>query len=422
MGTVNSSSNNNEEATTPEETQTKPTESPPPIDLSAPTQDPQDRVSETVTSQERRAPTFAGDNRQASSLTNTTGQTNEFDTPSETYARILRKGPPDYGPFPEFRYKCGTFVNHPTVSHIVTAIIIVNSLLMVISTFDFVLNNTPVKRVLNILDKVFLAIFSFESALQVTYYLQRIFRKAWLTFDLILVISSWALPEMTVFRALRILRIAARMKSIENVLTALIATIPKVGAIFALLMLIFYIFAVMFTTIFKEYPLCCPEDTAGEDLLDCPEICVEEVYFDRLDNTLFSLFQFLTMDFQGATRIYQKHVSWSPILFVLFVVVTGYIVFNLIVAVLCDALNVMGDKEEEEEDARQAGELKELTKQVLTLQKNQKMIQKAIFAILNEDIMDTTDGASEFSFSPATGISLLTRETSSGRISIRGDF
>ena len=368
---------------------------------------------------------------QASSNTLDTGDDDGFDTPDEIFARIQRKGPPSEGPLGLFRYKCGVLVNYPLTSHIITAIIIINSILMVVSTFDFVLDDESITNSLDIVDTIFLCIFTLESALQVSYYSTKIFSKGWLTFDLILVISSWALPEMTVFRALRILRIAARLKAIENVLTALFSVIPNVGAIFALLMLVFYIFAVMFTTIFKGYHECCPEDAVEND--PCyesvdPDTCVETAYFPRLDLTLFSLFQFLTMDFQGAARMYAKHVSWAPILFVLFVVLTGFIVFNLIVAVLCDALGVMNDEEEKKKDEREVEHLLELSGQVRKLQENQELILSSILGILRkyDGDVDTALTGSSFSLTPPpmTGersITFLDPSESNGK-TISGTF
>jgi hypothetical protein len=115
---------------------------------------------------------------------------------------------------------------------------------MVITTFDFVVENQSVKDAFDVLNTVFLAIFSLESAFQLMYHLKQLFGKAWLTFDLLLVMSSWALINYSslplVFRALRVLRIAARVKSVKSILMALITAIPKVGEIFD-----FYIFAVM---------------------------------------------------------------------------------------------------------------------------------------------------------------------------------
>merc|ERR1719223_1651664 len=121
--------------------------------------------------------------------------------------------------------------------------------------------------------------------------------------------------------------------------------------------------------------------------------------------SFFSLFQFLTMDFQGAARMYQKHLSWAPTIFVLFVVITGYIVFNLVVAVLCDALCVMNDEEDQEEEAQKFKKLTELSEQVRQLQENQDLIQNSICSILTkiEDNMDTNCSSTGFSLNtPST--------------------
>ena len=98
----------------------------------------------------------------------------------------------------------------------------------------------------------------------------------------------------------------------------------------------------MFTANYKVYPECwtCLEEV---EIDDCNDTCVETAaYFSRLDMAFISLFQFSTMDYSDSSRMYQKHGASGapPVLIVIFVVVTGYILFNLIVAVvLCDALS-----------------------------------------------------------------------------------
>lgn len=235
------------------------------------------------------------------------------------------------GPFAnEFRFICGKFINNEYIENFITFVIFCNTALLILSTFDFVRDNKTAKHTANQIDTVFLGIFTAESALQLIYRDIKLFKNSWLTFDFLLVMVSWAFPTATVLRSLRILKIASKFEALQKLIKALLEVIPNITAIFSLLLLVFYIFAVMFTTLFKDLEL-------GED------------YFSRLDKTLFSLFQFMTMDWQEAARDVQKHMPWAPILFVVFEIVSGFIVFNLIVAVLCEALGLL--EKDPEEDA-----------------------------------------------------------------------
>lgn len=48
----------------------------------------------------------------------------------------------------------------------------------------------------------------------------------------------------------------------------------------------------------------------------------------------------MTMEWAVAARECQESLKWAPIVFVAFIMITGFIVFNLIIAVVCDAVAV----------------------------------------------------------------------------------
>jgi voltage-gated sodium channel len=97
-------------------------------------------------------------------------------------------------------------------------------------------------------------------------------------------------------------------------------------AIGLLLFLVSYIFAVMCTQLFADlYPTYTDVD-----------------YWGRLDATFFSLFQIMTLDNWSAiarqTMVAYPY-AWLPI--IVFVIVTGFVVVNLIIAVICDAISAL---------------------------------------------------------------------------------
>jgi hypothetical protein len=265
----------------------------------------------------------------------------------------------------DFRFACGKFINHPNAENFITFVIFCNTIFLVLGTFDFAKENKKVADAFAILDQIFLIIFTFESALQLIYRDIKLFKNRWLTFDFLLVALSWAFQTFTVLRAIRILKIASKIASLQKLITALMDVIPNITAIFSLLMLVFYIFAVMFTTLFKDLDLSAD-------------------YFSRLDKTLFSLFQFMTMDWQEAAREVQQYVPWAPLLFVLFEIVSGFIVFNLIVAVLCEALGLL--EKESEDEGKSASDRERIESMVSLMQRvdDLKMRQMEIKKILGD--------------------------------------
>lgn len=111
------------------------------------------------------------------------------------------------------------------------------------------------------------------------------------------------------------------------------------------------------------------------------DLDLELDYFSRLDKTLFSLFQFMTMDWQEAARDCAQYISWAPLLFVLFEIVSGFIVFNLIVAVLCEALGLLEKDAEEEKlqaevEKERIDTMNNLLERVETIRKHQLTIQQ----------------------------------------------
>ena len=100
------------------------------------------------------------------------------------------------------------------------------------------------------------------------------------------------------------------------------AVMPRMYAIAMLVILIFYIFAVLFTELFSD-------------------LTTEVNYFGSLDVSLFTCMQLMTLEWGEVARaiMEEKSWAWAPIL--AFFAVTGFIVLNLIVAVVCDAVAVV---------------------------------------------------------------------------------
>ena len=102
-------------------------------------------------------------------------------------------------------------------------------------------------------------------------------------------------------------------------------------AIGLLLFLVSYIFAVMFTQLFK-------------DLFDDGE--TDFNYFGRIDHTFFTLFQIMTLDnWADIARQVMAVYAWAWLPFITFVIITGFVVVNLIIAVICDAVSALEDEE-----------------------------------------------------------------------------
>lgn len=239
-----------------------------------------------------------------------------------------------------FRLMCGNFVQAPFVQLSIIVLIIVNAILMGIATFDFVTENPDVLQAFETVDRVFLCIFTMELILQLVYRSLGLFLDGWLVFDFFVVVISWSLESLQIVRAFRIFRafrLITRVGPLKELIMALGTVMPRIYAIAMLLLLIFYIYGVLFTELFGDLQL-------------------EANYFGSLDVSLFTCMELMTLEWASVAREVMEQISWAWVIFLSFISITGFIVFNLIVAVVCDAVSVVDQQmrsskgEEEETD------------------------------------------------------------------------
>ncbi|KAL7529774.1 hypothetical protein ACHAXR_005448 [Thalassiosira sp. AJA248-18] len=226
----------------------------------------------------------------------------------------------------------GLVVNDNRVQNTVLVMIMINAVMMGVATFPFVKYNPDLLTKFELADQIFLILFTIESSMQLLFYGWKLFKDGFLVFDLLIVVMSWALEGTQVFRAFRIfraIRLITRISTLRNLVSALFSVVPKMTAIFMLLLLIFYIFAVMFTQLFKDMH-------AAEQ--------VEEPYFSTLYDSMFTLFQMMTLEWAEILIQIQETYPWAWLPFTVFITLTGFVVVNLIIAVICDAVHVLGNE------------------------------------------------------------------------------
>ena len=234
----------------------------------------------------------------------------------------------------EMRLLCGHIVEAPVVQVLIVALIVANALLLGVATFDFVTDDADVEHAFQVVDQVFLVIFTIELFLQLCYRSLGLFLDGWLVFDFIIVVTSWSLESMQIIRAFRIFRafrLITRVGALRELIMAIAAVMPRIYAIVMLLTLVFYIFAVLFTEMFGDLDL-------------------EYNYFGTLYDSLFTCMQLMTLEWADVARetMNQNSMAWLP--FVAFISITGFIVFNLIVAVICDAVTVVDRQVKQERE------------------------------------------------------------------------
>lgn len=228
-------------------------------------------------------------------------------TPDESLEKFNDDIPVEYHPT-----KLGKFLDF--IDPFIIVLIIINAIQMGLQTFSFVENNPKIDSAFELLDQIFLIIFTVEVILNFFHHNrfdrmevksgsikfapksdeEQVLREenfGWLVFDASVVIMSWAFAGMSIIRAFRIfrvLRLISRVEKLKAVVKALMGVMPKMGLVGFLLALLFLIFGIAFTLMFGDLY------EKGLTKFD---------YFSQIDRTFLTLFQIMTFDsWQGIAR------------------------------------------------------------------------------------------------------------------------
>ncbi len=205
----------------------------------------------------------------------------------------------------------------------------------------------------NMLDGMALTIFVVELALKMFAYRLAFFKNGWNLFDFVIVGVALvpASQEFSVLRALRILRalrLVSAVPSMRRVIVGLFRAIPSIGTVIVMLVLLFYISAVMATKLF------------GDTFPD---------WFGGMDRSLYSLFQIMTLESwsMGIVRPVMAVYPYAWTFFVPFILLTSFIVLNLFIGVIVNAMSEATDEEAHSERELILSELRGLSKEVAAL-------------------------------------------------------
>ena len=251
-----------------------------------------------------------------------------------------------------------TIVNDPRTERVIMAFIVVNAVILGLETSKSAMASWG--WLLQVLDHIILAVFVIEIAARVIVHRVAFFRDPWSVFDFV-VIGIALVPATETFsvlrslRVLRVLRLITGVPTLRRVVAGLLAALPGMGAIVFLIGLIYYVFAVMATQMFGE---------------DNPKL------FGTLGDSLFTLFTVMTLEGwtnDVARPVMQNH-PYAWVFFVVYIVITTFMVLNLFIGVVVNAMQEEASKLEaiereivQEEAAPILAEVKSLRSEVAAL-------------------------------------------------------
>ncbi|WP_341368043.1 ion transporter [Yoonia sp. BS5-3] len=230
------------------------------------------------------------------------------------------------------RQKTAAILETQFVQNFVVGVIIFNAVILGLETSQSVM--ARVGGLIEMLDKICLAIFVVELLAKMFAQGLQFFRRGWNIFDFVivgvsLVPGSDGMSVLRALRILRVLRVVSVVPSLRRVVEGFVTALPGMGSVFLLMGIVFYIGAVMATKLFGE---------------SFPE------WFGTLGKSGYSLFQIMTLESwsMGIVRPVMEIYPQAWIFFVPFIMVTTFAVVNLLVGLI---VNSMQDAHAAEENA-----------------------------------------------------------------------
>lgn len=249
-----------------------------------------------------------------------------------------------------WRARLADLVRHPRFERSIIALIAVNAVILGLETEPAVM--ASIGNVLTTLDRLILAVFVVELALRIAAFGWRFFRDPWSLFDFAVVAialmpATGPFAVLRALRALRALRLISTAPRMRRVVQALLTAIPGLGSIIALLVLLFYVAGVIATKLF------------GGAFPD---------WFGSLPHSLYSLFQIMTLESwsMGIVRPVMEVFPYAWMFFVPFILMTTFVMLNLFIAVIVNAMQSQHQEEQDQAVAEIAGEAHNEREAILT--------------------------------------------------------
>ncbi|MEA2050777.1 MAG: ion transporter [Campylobacterota bacterium] len=226
--------------------------------------------------------------------------------------------------------KIEQFIASKNFQNFIIGLIIINGITMGLETSKDIMNNFG--GILHMFDKFVITIFTIEIILRIYVHRASFFKDGWSLFDftivaISLVPTSAGFEILRILRVLRLLRLITVVPQMKKIVMALVQVIPGMASIGALLSLLFYIFAIMAIQLYGE---------------TFPQ------WFGTIGETFYTLFQIMTLESwsMGIARPVMEVHPYAWIFFISFVLIATFIMINLIIAVVVDAMGELNNEDE----------------------------------------------------------------------------
>ena len=217
------------------------------------------------------------------------------------------------------------------VDLLVTVLVLANAFLLALLCYEW---SAGTVRALLVLDRFICAVFVMEIGLKLATGGWRFLRKPWNLFDTVIVAvgvlgSAYPLTVLRALRVLRTLRLVRRVPSMRGVVESFLRAVPGIASVLSVMLIVLFIYAVIGT---RAYGEIAPES------------------FGTLHDTAFTLFVILTLEnWEGHAREVMEASPMAWIYFTSYIAVNAFVILNLIIAVIIEAMHRDYDEDADRE-------------------------------------------------------------------------
>lgn len=254
--------------------------------------------------------------------------------------------------------KIKSFVENSKFQNFIVTLIVINGITMGLETSKEFMNSYG--SFINMFDLFVITIFTIEIVLRIYAHRVAFFKDGWSLFDftivaISLVPSSAGFEILRILRVFRLFRLVTVVPQMRKIVVALVSVIPGMASIAGILTLFFYIFSIMATGLYGE---------------KFPE------WFGTLGASFYTLFQVMTLESwsMGIVRPIMEVYPYAWVFFIPFIFVVTFVMVNLIVAIVVDAMAEINKQEEQaiveevhSHDAMMHEEIKQLRSEISEL-------------------------------------------------------
>jgi voltage-gated sodium channel len=217
------------------------------------------------------------------------------------------------------------FVESPTFTTAVVAVILGNALILGLQTYPGLVREYG--GLLDLLNSVCLGFFVVELALRIGAYGRRpqdFFRSGWNIFDFVVIVAAFVpglranSTLLRLARLARIVRVVRLLPDVRVLLTAVFRSLPPLGSMVTLTTLILFVYGMIGWLLFAE------EDPEN---------------WGNIGEAMLTLFVLLTLEsFPAMLERGMEIHPWSWVYFVSFVLVAAFIVLNVLIGIVLHSM------------------------------------------------------------------------------------